>query len=68
MIYNFFIFEKIIFTLTYLLYFIAVCGTTRKRKACKNCTCGLAEELNTKNIGNDTTNAKSNCGNVSNIK
>lgn len=50
------------------MYFIAVCGTTRKRKACKNCTCGLAEELNTKNIGNDTTNAKSNCGNVSNIK
>jgi len=42
---------------------LKVCGTTGKRKACKDCSCGLADELageNTKPV--DTSNAKSSCG------
>lgn len=48
--------------------FLVVCGTTGKRKACKDCSCGLAEELaagkDKKEI--NTANAKSSCGSVSN--
>lgn len=44
---------------------ILVCSTTGKRKACKDCTCGLAEELSGKTVQKDTV--KSSCGNVSNI-
>ncbi|XP_050537218.1 anamorsin homolog [Daktulosphaira vitifoliae] len=46
---------------------LKVCATTKKRKACKDCTCGLAEELSTGETQNessktDTANAKSSCG------
>lgn len=44
---------------------LRVCGTTGKRKACKNCSCGLAEELDAENkqkSAADTKNAKSSCG------
>lgn len=46
---------------------LKVCGTTGKRKACKDCSCGLAEELATE-VGSVTPkseNAKSSCGSVS---
>jgi len=41
---------------------LKVCGTTGKRKACKDCSCGLAEELSSER---DTVNIpaqKSSCG------
>lgn len=43
-----------------------VCGTTGKRKACKDCSCGLAEELAVEN-GKQTIEVKatSSCGSVS---
>ncbi|KAG8036319.1 hypothetical protein G9C98_003642 [Cotesia typhae] len=40
---------------------LKVCGTTGKRKACKDCTCGLAQELNEAEL--DLKNQKSSCGN-----
>lgn len=46
---------------------LRVCGTTGKRKACKDCSCGLAEELDAEKNGKetvDTANAKSSCGSV----
>jgi len=44
---------------------LKVCGTTGKRKACTNCSCGLAEELENTEISKikeNTQNAKSSCG------
>ncbi|XP_025197772.1 anamorsin homolog isoform X2 [Melanaphis sacchari] len=45
---------------------LRVCATTKKAKACKDCTCGLAEELETNRLKDtpvpDTSNAKSSCG------
>lgn len=47
---------------------LKVCGTTGKRKACANCSCGLADELEKaeiEDIKKNTQNAKSSCGSVS---
>lgn len=44
-----------------------MCGTTGKRKACKDCSCGLAEELDAAQKPVNTAEAKSSCGSVSNI-
>lgn len=49
---------------------IIVCATTKKAKACKNCSCGLAEELEANSLKTaapepDTSTAKSSCGSVS---
>lgn len=47
---------------------LRVCATTGKRKACKDCSCGLAEELDAEAKGNSVDNnptQKSSCGSVS---
>ncbi|SPP90010.1 anamorsin homolog [Drosophila guanche] len=42
---------------------LKVCSTTGKRKACKNCSCGLADELEReKKATTATENIKSSCG------
>ena len=46
---------------------LRVCGTTKQRKACADCSCGLAEELENEaieQIKKNTQNTKSSCGNV----
>lgn len=45
--------------------FVLVCGTTGKRKACKDCSCGLAEELS--GAQNNGPAVKSSCGNVGHV-
>lgn len=48
---------------------LRVCSTTGKRKACKDCSCGLAEELDSEAKGSSSAagnNPKSSCGSVSN--
>lgn len=47
-----------------------VCETTKQRKACADCSCGLADELEKEAIDNvrkNTQNAKSSCGSVSTV-
>ena len=44
---------------------LRVCATTKKRKACANCTCGLADEIEQEKLAEireNTQNAKSSCG------
>jgi len=41
---------------------LKVCGTTGKRKACKDCSCGLAEELSGGKEVATATTGKSSCG------
>lgn len=44
---------------------LRVCATTGKRKACKDCSCGLAEELETETKKKSAPIQKSSCGSVS---
>lgn len=45
---------------------LRVCSTTGKRKACKDCSCGLAEELEAEsNKKKPNAVQKSSCGSVS---
>jgi len=41
---------------------LKVCGTTGKRKACKDCSCGLAEELSGEKSSENIPVQKSSCG------
>ncbi|KAG4066508.1 hypothetical protein HA402_007144 [Bradysia odoriphaga] len=41
---------------------LRVCGTTGKRKACKDCSCGLAEELSGEKAAENVPTQKSSCG------
>lgn len=41
---------------------LRVCSTTGKRKACKDCSCGLAEELDTEKKKSLNPTEKSSCG------
>ncbi|CAH0564885.1 unnamed protein product [Brassicogethes aeneus] len=41
---------------------LRVCGTTGQRKACKDCSCGLAEELSSETKKDNADLPKSSCG------
>jgi len=41
---------------------LRVCGTSGKRKACKDCSCGLAEELSGEKAQSNVPPVKSSCG------
>lgn len=45
-------------------FWFEVCGTTGKRKACKDCTCGLADELDNEAAIKRGDGPKSSCGSV----
>lgn len=62
----FFYFELKVVKINFSLLISPVCGTTGKRKACKDCSCGFAEELanGTKATAPASENAKSSCGSV----
>jgi hypothetical protein len=47
-----------------IILFFKVCGTTGKRRACKNCSCGLAEELAAEGNAIAAQTKTSACGNV----
>ena len=55
-------FKKVI---TSNLFLISVCGTTGKRKACKDCSCGLKEELEGEEGEPAKKSVESSCGSVS---
>jgi len=44
---------------------LRACGTTGKRKACKDCSCGLKEELEGKKANIKAKAVTSSCGSVS---
>lgn len=50
----------------YSKFLFLVCGTTGKRKACKDCSCGLADELAEENgiITKAAPTQQSSCGSV----
>ena len=56
--------EKIIIFYLFCAFFSIVCGTTGKRKACKDCSCGLAEEIQAGKPSSKKT-VTSSCGSVS---
>ena len=49
------------------IFMSADCGVAgeKKKKACKNCTCGLAEELDTEASQTKPKTVTSSCGSVS---
>ena len=56
--------KQIIVFNKYFIYCV-VCGTTGKRKACKDCSCGLAEELEAGQTEKPAVkSATSSCGSV----
>jgi hypothetical protein len=60
-------FTQLVIFCFWFFCFFKVCGTTGKRKACKNCSCGLAEELAAEGkdvVAKPVQTKTSACGNV----